>query len=133
MLDGKTARRALIKKFRKPIYREFIKAIKSYKLIESGDKIMCCVSGGKDSITLSLLMEELYEHGERNFELCHVMMNPGFDSDYVNHIKGIYDKLEMELKVFDTDIFKITKEMAADNPCFLCARMRRGEIGRAHV
>ena len=128
MLDGNTARRALIKKFRKPIYREFIKAIKSYKLIESGDKIMCCVSGGKDSITLSLLMEELYEHGERNFELCHVMMNPGFDDDYVNHIKGIYDKLEMELKVFDTDIFKITKEMAADNPCFLCARMRRGAL-----
>lgn len=128
MLNGVESRRALIKKFRKPIYRNFIEAIKRYKLIESGDYIMSCVSGGKDSITLSLLLDELYRHGERNFKLAHVMMNPGFDDEYVNHIKKIYDELEISLKVFDTDIFKITKDKAADNPCFLCARMRRGAL-----
>lgn len=128
MLNGVESRRALIKKFRKPIYRNFIEAIKKYKLIESGDHIMSCVSGGKDSITLSLLLQELYDHGERNFKLDHVMMNPGFDDDYVNHIKKIYEELGLDLKVFDTDIFKITKDMAADNPCFLCARMRRGAL-----
>lgn len=128
MKDGNEARRALIKKFRKPIYRKFIEGIKKYELITPGDRIMVCVSGGKDSITLSLLMEELYLHGNRNFELVHVLMNPGFENDYVEHIKNIYDTLGIELKIFNTDIFKVTSDMAKENPCFLCARMRRGAL-----
>lgn len=128
MRDKIEIRRSLIKKFRKPLYRPFIEAIKKYNLIEPGDRIMSCVSGGKDSITLSLLLQELYDHGDRNFELKHIMMNPGFTEDYLNTIKSIYDNLGLELEIFKTDIFEITEKLAGENPCFLCARMRRGAL-----
>lgn len=121
-------KRSLIKKYRKPLYRPFIEAIKKYNLIEAGDKIMSCVSGGKDSILLSLLLNELHTHGIKNFELKHVMMNPGFTSDYIDEIKGIYDNLGLQLNVFETDIFEVTEKIASENPCFLCARMRRGAL-----
>lgn len=128
MKSREDIKRSLIKKYRKPIYREFIEAIKKYNLIEAGDKIMCCVSGGKDSIIMSLLMDELHTHGIQNFELKHVMMNPDFTEDYINEIKGIYDHLGIELHIFKTDIFEVTEKLAGENPCFLCARMRRGAL-----
>lgn len=121
-------KRSLIKKYRKPLYRPFIEAIKKYNLIESGDKIMSCVSGGKDSILLSLLLNELHTHGIKNFELKHVMMNPGFTEDYLDQIREIYENLGLELHIFKTDIFEVTEKIAGENPCFLCARMRRGAL-----
>lgn len=121
-------RRSLIKKYRKELYRPFIEAIKKYNLIESGDKIMSCVSGGKDSILLSLLLQELFDHGIQNFELRHVMMNPGFTDEYVGGIKEIYKNLGIELEIFKTDIFEVTEKIANENPCFMCARMRRGAL-----
>lgn len=121
-------KRGLIKKYRKQLYRPFIEAIKKYNLIEAGDKIMSCVSGGKDSILLSLLLNELHTHGIKNFELKHVMMNPGFTEEYINEIKSIYENLGLELHIFKTDIFEVTEKIAGENPCFLCARMRRGAL-----
>lgn len=128
MMEKEKVQRCLIKKYRKPLFRPFIEAVKKFSLIEDGDKIMSCVSGGKDSILLSLLLQELYNHGNRNFEVGHVMMNPGFLPEYVNHIKKIYGDLGLELQVFPTDIFEVTEKLAGQNPCFLCARMRRGAL-----
>lgn len=128
MIARDDIRRSLLRKFRKTLYRPFIEAVKTYGLIEEQDAIMCCVSGGKDSILLSLLMQELYDHGTRNFRLGHVMMDPGFTAEYVDHIREIYDHLGLTLTVFTTDIFAVTDRMARENPCFLCARMRRGAL-----
>ncbi len=122
------AQNALIKKFRKTLFRPFIEAVKKYNLIEDNDYIMSCVSGGKDSIVNSLLLQELCDHGIGNFKLIHVMMNPGFKEEFVESVNDLYNRLGLQLHVFKTEIFQITEKMAKDNPCFLCARMRRGAL-----
>lgn len=117
--------RSLITTYRKEIWRPFIKAVKEYELIKDGDKIAVCISGGKDSMILAKCMQELYKYGKRNFELKFICMNPGYNEINYNKIVQNAKLLDIPVEFFDSDIFEIVDKIT-DNPCYLCARMRRG-------
>ena len=119
--------RSINKKYRKEIWNPFIKAIKDYKLIEKDDKIAVCISGGKDSMLLGLLMKILQKHSEVPFSLEFLVMNPGYSQNDLNRIRENAEILGLPITTFDTDIFKVA-ESAGGTPCYLCARMRRGHL-----
>ena len=119
--------RSLVKKFRKTIWCKFTKAINEYDLIQDNDKIAVCISGGKDSMLMAKLFQELYKHGKRNFELVFLVMNPGYNDMNYQVITDNARKLNIPITVFKTEIFDSVAEIT-DNPCYLCARMRRGYL-----
>lgn len=119
--------RSLIKKFRKSIWRPFTKAVQRYELIKEGDKIAVCISGGKDSMLLAKLMQELCRHGKFHFELVFLCMNPGYNEDNWKIIQNNAKVLGIPLTVFESDIFDVVAGID-QNPCYLCARMRRGYL-----
>lgn len=123
----KEIERSIIKKFKKPIWRKFTKAINVYNLINDGDKIAVCISGGKDSMLLAKLFQELLKHGKKNFSLEFLIMNPGYNEENWQIISDNSKILGIPLTVFKTDIFDIVKDIDK-NPCYLCARMRRGYL-----
>ena len=124
----KDIEKSIIKKFRKDIWTKFIKAIKDYKLIEENDRLMVCISGGKDSFLLAKLIQELERHGKIHFEAKYVSMNPGYKEENKDLILSNAKLLNIPLEMFDTDIFAVTTKIAYENPCYLCARMRRGHL-----
>ena len=119
--------RSLIKKFKKDIYSPFIHALQDFKMIEDGDKIAVCISGGKDSMCLAKCMQEVQKHGNKKFELVFLCMNPGYNEKNYNKILENAKALNIPLNVFNTQIFDTVKEIK-DSPCYLCARMRRGYL-----
>lgn len=119
--------RSIIKKFRKSIWRRFTKAVHDYELIQEGDKIAVCISGGKDSMLLAKLMQELQKHGKVSFELVFLVMNPGYNEDNWRIVQDNARLLGIPLTVFDSDIFNIVAGVDK-SPCYLCARMRRGYL-----
>lgn len=124
----KEIEKSIIKKFRKKIWSKFIKAIKEFELISENDKIAVCISGGKDSMLLAKCFQELKRHGQMNFDVEFVVMDPGYDEE---NLKQIYENakiLNIPIKVFKTEIFKIVEEHGKDEPCYLCARLRRGHL-----
>jgi tRNA 2-thiocytidine biosynthesis protein TtcA len=123
----KDIERSIIKKFRKPIWRRFTKAIREYELVQDGDKIAVCISGGKDSMLMAKLFQELSRHGKKNFEVVFLVMNPGYNEINYQTIKDNAKILNVPITVFESDIFNIvaTEEQS---PCYLCARMRRGYL-----
>lgn len=123
----KEIERSIIKKFRKPIWRKFTKAVNEYQLVQEGDKIAVCISGGKDSMLLAKLMQELQRHGKIPFELIFLIMNPGYNADNWQIIQDNAKLLGIPLTVFETQIFDIVAEIDK-SPCYLCARMRRGYL-----
>ncbi|MDO4261009.1 MAG: ATP-binding protein [Eubacteriales bacterium] len=123
----KEIERSLIKKFRKSIWRSFTKGIQKYDLIQEGDRIAVCISGGKDSMLMAKLLQELQRHGKFPFELVFLVMNPGYNEDNWKIIQDNAELLDIPLTVFESDIFNIVAEVE-DNPCYLCARMRRGYL-----
>ena len=125
--NRKGIERSLITKFRKPIWRKFTKAIQEYQLIQEGDKIAVCISGGKDSMLMAKLLQELQRHGKISFELIFLVMNPGYNPDNWKIIQDNAKLLGIPLTVFESDIFNIVADIEK-NPCYLCARMRRGYL-----
>lgn len=123
----KDIERSIIKKFRKPIWRRFTKAIREYELVQDGDKIAVCISGGKDSMLMAKLFQELLKHGKANFELVFLVMNPGYNEDNWKIIQDNAKVLGIPLTVFETQIFDTVADIDK-NPCYLCARMRRGYL-----
>jgi len=123
----KKAERSIIKTFRDRLWSRFVRAIKDYDLIKEGDRIAVCISGGKDSMLMAKLFQELYAHGKRNFELTFLVMNPGYNK--ANYEKIMYNSevLGVPVTVFDSEIFNIVAK-EGDSPCYLCARMRRGAL-----
>ena len=119
--------KSLIKKFRKPIWSRFTKALHDYEMIKDGDKIAVCISGGKDSMLLAKLFQELYRHGKRNFGLVFLCMNPGYNEENWRIIQENAKLLDIPLTTFETQIFDSVAEVDK-NPCYLCARMRRGYL-----
>lgn len=119
--------RSIVKKFRKEIWRKFTKAINEYELIQDGDKIAVCISGGKDSMLMAKLFQELLKHGKANFELVFLVMNPGYNEDNWKIIQDNAKVLGIPLTVFETQIFDTVADIDK-NPCYLCARMRRGYL-----
>ena len=121
------AERSIIKKFKKTVWRPFTKAINAYEMIQDGDKIAVCISGGKDSMLMAKLFQELLKHGKANFELVFLVMNPGYNEDNWKIIQDNAKVLGIPLTVFETQIFDTVADIDK-NPCYLCARMRRGYL-----
>lgn len=120
-----TAERSLIKTYRKSLWNPFIAAVKRYELVEPGDGIAVCISGGKDSMVLAKLMQELQRHTEQPFELTFLVMDPGYNPANRALILENAEKLGIPVQIFESDIFDVTVQVEK-NPCYLCARMRRG-------
>lgn len=119
--------RSINKKFRKDIWNKFITAINEYKLIEENDCIGVCISGGKDSMILAILMKMLQKYSKFPFSLRFIVMDPGYNPENRKRIEENLKLLNIEAEIFETDIFKIT-ETVTESPCYLCARMRRGYL-----
>ena len=119
------AERSLIKTYRKTLWNPFIAAVKRYELVSPGDRIAVCISGGKDSVVLAKLMQELQKHTEQPFELVFLVMDPGYNPANRALIEANAEKLGIPITVFESDIFDVTVQVDK-NPCYLCARMRRG-------
>ncbi len=128
MEEYKLIERSIIKRFRKEIWHLFVKAINDYQLIENHDKIMVCISGGKDSFLMAKCLEELKRHGKIDFELKYVVMNPGYSQKNIDLIKKNSQLLNLDLEIFDTDVFEVANKLNEKSPCYLCARMRRGHL-----
>ncbi len=117
--------RTIIKKYRKEIWSNFVKAVADYQLIKENDKIMVCISGGKDSFLLAKCIEELIKHGKFPFEARYVCMNPGYNDKNRELILENAKKLNINLEMFETNIFDTVSSLTEGNPCYLCARTRR--------
>ena len=123
----KEVEKSIRKKFRKTIWCRFVKAVKDYELVKPGDRIAVCISGGKDSMLMAKLFQELLKHGKANFELVFLVMNPGYNEDNWKIIQDNAKVLGIPLTVFETQIFDTVADIDK-NPCYLCARMRRGYL-----
>lgn len=126
MEEYKEIERSIIKKYRKEIWSKFVKAVQDYELIKENDKIMVCISGGKDSFLLAKCIEELIRHGKYPFEAKYVVMDPGYSDKHKNDILDVAKKLNLDIEIFSSDIFDSVINMESDSPCYMCARMRRG-------
>ena len=115
------------KKFKKSIWRKFTKAINTYELVKPGDKIAVCISGGKDSMLMAKLFQELKRHGKNNFELVFLVMNPGYNDINYQVILNNAKILDIPITVFKSEIFDTVADIE-ESPCYLCARMRRGYL-----
>lgn len=122
-----TAERSLIKTYRKSLWNPFIAAVKRYELVSPGDHIAVCVSGGKDSFVLAKLMQELQKHTDRPFQLTFLSMDPGYHPANRRVLEENAGRLGVPLTIFESDIFDVTVQVEK-NPCYLCARMRRGNL-----
>ena len=128
MEKSKEIERTIIKKFRKEIWSRFVKAVADYKLINENDKVMVCISGGKDSFLLAKCIQELQRHGKFKFEARYVVMNPGYNEFNLNYVIDNAKILDIPVEIFESDIFDVVKKISPNEPCYLCARMRRGYL-----
>ncbi|NLK63011.1 MAG: tRNA 2-thiocytidine biosynthesis protein TtcA [Fusobacteria bacterium] len=113
--------------YKKRIWSKFIKAIKDYNMIEDGDKIAIGISGGKDSLMLLNLFIELSKDKSKKFQFIPISLNPGFKDDDINNLEKYLKSLNLDYKIYDTNIWNIVfEERDEKNPCSLCAKMRRG-------
>lgn len=119
--------RSIITKYRKPLWKKFINGVNDYKLIREGDKIAVCISGGKDSMLLAKLMQEVQRHGRIPFQLEFLVMDPGYNEINRQTIINNAKLLNIPITIFDTQIYDIVAGVD-QSPCYLCARMRRGYL-----
>ena len=119
--------RSIIKKFRKEIWNPFIEGVKNYELVNDGDRIAVCISGGKDSMLMAKLMQQLKRVSETEFELVFLVMDPGYNEANRKKIEENAKKLRVPITVFESRIFDVANS-AGGSPCYLCARMRRGHL-----
>lgn len=119
--------RSIIKSYRGRLWAPFIKAVKEYELIKPKDKICVCISGGKDSMLMAKLFQELKRHSDFEFEVKYLVMNPGYNEMNLNQIKKNIEILNIPAEIIDTDIFEIANNQEK-NQCYLCAKMRRGAL-----
>lgn len=119
--------RSIVKKYRKGIWNPFILALKKYELIKPGDKIAVCISGGKDSMLLAKLMQQLHSYSDFPFDVEYIVMDPGYNKINRAKIESNAELLHIPIKVFETNIFRVA-DKTEKSPCYLCARMRRGHL-----
>lgn len=120
--------RSILKKYRKEIWAPFVSAVKMYELISEGDKIAVCISGGKDSMMLAVTMKQLQAHSDVPFECEYIVMDPGYSPPNRKRIEENAARLEIPIKIFETNIFGVAEKQTTGSPCYLCARMRRGHL-----
>ncbi len=126
MEEHQEIERSIIKTYRKTIWSKFVKAVKDYKLIAANDKIMVCISGGKDSFLMAKCIQELQKHSDVPFTAHYVVMDPGYSSANLTKIKNMGKRLHLDIEIFKSDIFEVVQKSEGKSPCYLCARMRRG-------
>ena len=119
--------RSIIKKYRDELWKPFVYAVKKYELIQAGDKIAVCISGGKDSMLMAKLMQELQRHSKVHFETAFLVMDPGYNEINRRKIEQNAALLNVPITIFETDVFDVANS-SEHNPCYLCARMRRGYL-----
>ena len=117
--------RSIIKNYRKEIWRPFVDALNEYKMIEEGDNIAVCISGGKDSMLLAKCMQEILRHGKMKFGLHFLVIDPGYHPANRKLIEENAALMEIPIEIFESDIFDVVVDVD-ESPCYLCARMRRG-------
>ena len=127
MDKSKAVEHSIITKYKKTLFHRFIGAVKDYELISQGDKIAVCISGGKDSMLLAKLMQELSIHGDYPFDMEFIVMDPGYTPQNRQRIIDNSEILNIPIRIFETDIFDSVVNIEK-NPCYLCARMRRGHL-----
>ena len=120
--------RSIITKFRKEIWSRFVKGVANYEQISEGDKVMVCISGGKDSFLLAKCIQELIKHGKVKFEAKYVVMDPGYNKKNRELIEANAKLLNIPIEVFESDVFQVAEKLNGENPCYMCARMRRGYL-----
>ena len=120
--------RSLITKYRRAIWRPFVTAVVQYQLINEGDAVAVCISGGKDSMIMAKCMQELQRHGPRRFRSEYMVMDPGYNPENRQLILDNAKLLGIPVRLFETPIFGIVDNVDGGNPCYLCARMRRGYL-----
>lgn len=128
MEEYKEIEKSIIKKYRKKIWGRFVRAVTDYELIKENDKIAVCISGGKDSFLLAKCMQEIKRHGKINFELEFIVMNPGYNKKNKELIMENAEKMNIPITMFESNIFDSVNNLTEGNPCYLCARMRRGYL-----
>lgn len=121
------AEKSIQKKFHKPLFAKFVSAIKEYRLVEENDKIAVCISGGKDSMLMAKLFQELLRHNKFHFELVFLVMDPGYSRENREIIEHNAKILNIPITVFETEIFDSVYNIEK-SPCYVCARMRRGYL-----
>lgn len=121
------AEKSIRKKFHKQIFSPFAKACKTYNLINEGDHIAVCISGGKDSMLMAKLFQEIKRHRKVNFELTFLVMDPGYNKENRAIIENNAKQLGIPITIFESNIFDAV-DTVEKNPCYLCARMRRGYL-----
>ncbi len=121
------AEESIRKRFHKKLFTPFAKACKNYRLIEEGDRIAVCISGGKDSMLMAKLFQELQKHRQCNFELVFLVMDPGYNRDNRALIESNAKAIGIPVTFFESDIFDAV-DTIEKNPCYICARMRRGYL-----
>ena len=121
------AEASIQKKFHKELFSRFAKACKSYELIQEGDKIAVCISGGKDSMLMAKLFQELQKHRQVQFDLVFLVMDPGYNIENRRLIEKNAAELGIPITIYESDIFYAVDTIDR-NPCYLCARMRRGHL-----
>jgi len=119
--------RSIIKQFRKEIWRPFVKGLQDYKMIQDGDKVAVCISGGKDSMLLAKCLQQLKRQSDTEFDLEFIVMDPGYHPDNRRMIQDNAALMNIPIRIFDADIFDIVVDVD-QSPCYLCARMRRGYL-----
>lgn len=120
--------RSIIKTYRKPIWSKFTKAVKDFNLVQEGDKIAVAISGGKDSLLMAKLFQELQRHSKVKFHLEFIAMNPGFHESNKELLLSNCEYLNIPVNLYESDIFEVVDRIANDYPCYMCARMRRGSL-----
>jgi len=121
------AEQSLLKKYRKELWTPFITAVNRYELIQPGDRIAVCISGGKDSMCMAKLMQEVQRHGKVPFEAEYLVMDPGYNALNRRKIEENAAALQVPITIFETNIFDVANRTDR-TPCYLCARMRRGHL-----
>lgn len=124
----KEIERSIIKSYRKYIWVKFIKAIKEYEMLNKGDKVCVAISGGKDSLLLAKLFQELHKHSVFEFDLEFIAMDPGYATDVRKRLEENLAYLKIPATIYDSDVFSVAERISGDNPCYMCARMRRGSL-----
>lgn len=119
--------RSIIKKYRKELWNPFIRAVKRYELIQPGDRIAACISGGKDSMLMAKLLQMLQRFSSVPFELVFLVMDPGYNELNRRKIESNATLLNIPITVFETNIFAVANSTDR-SPCYLCAKMRRGHL-----
>lgn len=118
--------RSIIKRYRKHIWARFVQGVQEYELLEDGDKVAVAISGGKDSLLLAKLMQEIKKHGQKEIELEFMAMDPGYKEINRQRLKENCELMGIPLKIYESDVFEVAEKLNKDNPCYMCARMRRG-------